>query len=67
MAPDFENRLTVDALVYSRAYVSAMDALDTIKRKTPNDILKIDHPLNFQIQVANGQLEKPLETVTLKI
>ena len=28
--------------------------------------LKIDDPPNFQIQVANGQLEKPLSTVTLK-
>ena len=65
---DFENNLTVDALVDSRAFVSAIsqDDLDTIKQKAPNNILKIDDPPNFQIQVANGQLEKPLSTATLK-
>ena len=65
---DFENNLTVDALVDSGAFVSAIaqDDLETIKQKAPNDILKIDDPPNFQIQVANGQLEKPLSTATLK-
>ena len=65
---DFEHDLTVDALVDSRAIVSvnAQDDLDTIKQKAPNIILKIDNPPNFQIQVANGQLEKPLATATLK-
>ena len=64
----FENNLTVDALVDSRAFVSpiAQDDLDTIKQKAPNNILKTDDPPNFQIQVANGQLEKPLSTATLK-
>ena len=65
---DFENNLTVDALVDSGAFVSAIaqDDLETIKQKAPNNILKIDHPPNFQIQVANGQLEKPLSKTTLK-
>ena len=56
---DFENNLTVDALVDSGAFVSAIaqDDLETIKRKAPNNILKIDEPPNFQIQEANGQLE----------
>ena len=65
---DFENNHTVDALVDSGAFVSgiAQDDLETIKQKAPNIILKIDEPPNFQIQVANGQLEKPLSTVTLK-
>ena len=65
---DFENNLMVDALVDSRAFVSAIaqDDLETIKQKAPNNILKIDDPPNFQIQVANGQLEKPLSTATLK-
>ena len=64
----FENNLTVDALVDSGAFVSAIaqDDLETIKQKAPNNILKIDDPPNFQIQVANGQLEKPLSTATLK-
>ena len=65
---DFENNLTVDALIDSEANVSAIaqDDLETIKQKAPNNILKIDDPPNFQIQVADGQLEKPLSTTTLK-
>ena len=65
---DFENNPTVDALVDSRAFVSAIAQVDleTIKQKAPNNILKIDDPPNFQIQVDNGQLEKPLSTATLK-
>ena len=65
---DFENNLTVDAMVDSGAFVSAIaqDDLDTIKRKAPKNILTIDDPPNFQKQVANGQLEKSLSTATLK-
>ena len=65
---DFENNHTVDALVDSGAFVSAIaqDDLETIKQKASKNILKIDDPPNFQIQVANGQLEKPLSTATLK-
>ena len=52
----------------SRAYVSAIaqNDFDTMKHKAPHNILKIDDPPNFQIQKANGQLEKPLATITLK-
>ena len=65
---DSENNLTVDALVDSGAFVSAIaqDDLESIKQKTPNNILKNDDPPNFQIQVANSQLEKPSSTATLK-
>ena len=65
---DLENNLTVDALVNSGAFVTAIaqNDLDTIKEEAPNNFLKVDDPPNFQIQVANGQLEKPLATVTLK-
>ena len=58
---DSENNVTVDALVDSGAFVKAIawNELDTIKEKDPNNILKIDGPPNFQIQLANGQLEKP--------
>ena len=68
MPLDFENNLIVDAMVDSRAYVSAIAQidLDTIKQKSTNNILKTDDPPNFQIQVANGQLEKQLATTTLK-
>ena len=64
---DFENGLTIDALVDSGAYVSAIaqKELDRIKQQSPPNILKIDDPPNFQIQVANGQLEKPTATATL--
>ena len=65
---DFKNGLTIDALVDSGAYVSAIaqNELDSIKQQSPSNILKIDEPPNFQIQVANGQLEKPTATATLK-
>ena len=65
---DFENGSTIDALVDSGAYVSAIaqNELDRIKQQSPSNILKIDDPPNFQIQVANGQLEKPTATATLK-
>ena len=65
---DFENGLTIDAFVDSGAYVSAIaqKELDRIQQEAPSNILKIDDPPNFQIQVANGQLEKPTATATLK-
>ena len=65
---DFANGLTTDAIVDSGAYVSAIaqKELDRIKQKSPSNILNIDDPPNFQIQVANGQLEKPTATARLK-
>ena len=65
---DFENGLTINALFDSGAYVSAIaqNKLDRIKEQSPSDILKIDDPPNFQIQVANGDLEKPTATTALK-
>ena len=66
---DFENNLKIDALVDSGAFVNAVaqDDLDTIKQKAPKKNLKIDDPPNFQIQVPNGLLEKPLSAATLKV
>ena len=65
---DFENNHTVDTLVDSGAFVSAiaLDDLEAIKQKAPKNILKIDEPPNFQIRVTNGQLEKPILTAALK-
>ena len=65
----FENGLTIDALVDSGAYVSSIvqKELDRIKQQSPSNLLKIDDPPNFQIQVANGQLGKPTGTATLKV
>ena len=66
-ALDFESNPTIDALLDSRTYVSAIaqNDLDTIKQKAPINILKTDDPPNFQIHLANGQLEKPLATAAL--
>ena len=50
----------------SIASAIAQNDLDTIKEKVANNFLQIDHPLNFQKQVANGQIEKPLSTATLR-
>ena len=59
---DFENGWTIDALVDSGAYVTAIAQkdLDRIKQQGPSDILKIKEPPNFQIQVAYSQLGKPI-------
>ena len=65
---DFENGLTIVAVVDSGAFFSALaqKELDSIKQQAPVNILNIDEPPYFQIQVANGQLEKPIATATLK-
>ena len=65
---DFENNLTVDALVDSGDIVSAIaqNDLDTLKKKAPNNNPKVDDPPNFLVQVANGLIEKVLATTTLK-
>ena len=65
---DFKNGLTIVALVESGAYVSAIaqKELDRIEQQAPSNIIKIDEPPDFQIQVGNGQLEKPIATTTLK-
>ena len=44
----------------------AQTELDRIKQQATGNIFKIDDPPNFQIQVANGQLEKPILTAVLK-
>ena len=60
--------ITIDALVDSGAYGSAIaqKQLDKIEQQAPSNFLKIDEPPNFQIQVSNGQLEKPIATATFK-
>ena len=66
---DSENGLTIDALVDSGAYVSAIPqkVLDKIKQRAPTNILRRDDPPSFQIHVANGQLEKPIAITTPEI
>ena len=65
---DFKNGLTVGAPVDLRAYVSAIAQkdIDRIKQQAPSNGLKIDDPPNFQIQVANGQIENPIAIASLK-
>ena len=65
---DFKNGLTTGAFVHSGAYVSgiAQKELDRSKQQAPSNILKLDEHPNFQIQIANGQLEKPIATARLK-
>ena len=65
---DFKNGLNIDAPVDSGAYVSAIPQkeLDRLKQQAPSNIIKIDEPPNFRIQVAIGKLEKPIATATLK-
>ena len=66
---DFESNLTVNAFVDSGTYFGAIaqNDLDTIRQKALKNILKIHDAPIFQIQIAKGQLEKPLATATLKI
>ena len=63
---DFEKSPTIDALLDSRASVSAIAQIewDIIEQQAPTNFFEIDNLPNFQIQVANGRLEKPLATVT---
>ena len=65
---NFENGLTIDALVDSRAYViaTAHSDLDRIKQKAIANIFKSGDRPTFQIQVANCELEKPKATTTVK-
>ena len=65
---DYENGWTIEALVDLGAYVTAIaqKELDRNKQEAPSNILKIDDPRNFRIQVANGPLEKSTATTTLK-
>ena len=44
----------------------AQKELDRIQQQSPSNILKTDDPPNFQLQVTNGQLEKPTATTTVK-
>ena len=65
---DFKNGLTKYALFDSRAhvYVIAQNELDSVKQQVPANIIKINDRPNFQIQVTNDQLEKPMTTATLE-
>ena len=66
--PGFKKCLTINASVDSGAYgiVIAESELEGIKQQAPTNIFKVDDPPNFRIQVANGELQKPMTTATVK-
>ena len=43
-----------------------LNLTESNNKPPPPNIFKIDDPPNFQIQVANGPIEKPISTATLK-
>ena len=60
--------LNNDGLIYTGALSSAIPEADLrkIRLLAPHTILNEGPPLGFQIMVANGQLEAPIETVELQ-
>ena len=68
MPLDFENCPTKDVPADTGAYISAIaqKELYRLEEQAPNNILKIDKPLNFTVEVVNGQLEKPFAATTTK-
>ena len=64
----FENGSTIDALVDLGVHFSAFapKELDIIKQQARTNFFKFTNLPRFQIQVANGQLEKPIATATHK-
>ena len=66
MPHGFKSGLTIDALLNSEAYVSAIAEaeLDRKKHYSPTNDFKSEHPTKLEIQVANGQLGKPIATTT---
>ena len=63
---DFENGFTTNVFVESHVSAIARKELDRITQQAPSNTLIIHEPPNFEIQVANGQLEKPIAAATLK-
>ena len=61
--------LSIDGLVDTGAYSSAISEADLrkIRLLAPQSVIREGPALNFQIMVANGQLETPKSTVELKI
>ena len=64
---DFESGLTIYALVESGVYVRAIagSEVERFKQQAPTNILSFDIHALIQKQVAIGQLEKAIATITL--
>ena len=60
--------LTIDGLIYTGALSSAIPEMDLrkIRLLSPQSVTREGPPPNFQIMVANGQLETPKSTIELK-
>ena len=60
--------LTIDGLIDTGALSSAIPEMDLrkIQLLTPQSVIREGPPPNFQIMVANGQLENPKSTIELK-
>ena len=64
---DFEE-LTIDGLIDTGALSSTIPEMDLRKilLLSPQSVIREGPPPNFQIMVANGQLETPKSTIELK-
>ena len=60
--------LTIDGLIDTGALSSAIPEMDLrkIRLLSPQSVIREGSPPNFQIMVANGQLETPKSTIELK-
>ena len=60
--------LTIDGLIDTGALSSAIPEMDLrkIRLLSPQSVIREGLPPNFQIMVANGQLETPKSTIELK-
>ena len=60
--------LTIDGLIDTGALSSAIPEMDLrkIRLLSPQSVIREGPPPNFQIMVANGQLETPKSTIELK-
>ena len=66
--PRVFGELNIDGLIDTGAFSSAIPEADSRKigLMAPHTKLKEGPPLEFQLMVANGQLETPVETVALQ-
>ena len=56
---------TIDGLIDAGALCSAIPGMDLrkIRLRSPHSVIREGPPPNFQIMVANGQLETPRSTI----
>ena len=66
--PNGLGELTIDRLIDTGALSNAIPEMDPwkIRLLSPQSVIREGPPPNFQIMVANGQLESPTSTIELK-